>query len=372
MRVTGIRAHALYAELPAPMRSRGDVGYTEFFHTGSEVQRITVVELLTETEHCGVTLLSGDARPWLEAIAQPALENADPRAVRICRRRLIEAARAAPEALQPASRFHVNRLEFALWDLLGKSAGLPLYRLLGGVDPWVDVYAGGGSLCWNPPDQLVEETERLLDRGFLALKIKIGHGPEEDARIVEAIRDRCGPEVAIMVDANRAYDLEGALKLAPVLEDQGIAWFEEPFVYEDPEPWRALRESTTVPISGGEGFHLISQASHALEEEMVDVLQCDAGGFGLDALLSIAAMAEERGVDLTPHSCNSVIGFIVACHLQQAIPNRRLQELETFDNPFVHSIFNERFKLVAGKMRLPEEPGLGFTLNRDLIARHAV
>lgn len=371
MRVTGIRAHALYAELPHPMRSRGDVGYAEYFHTGSEVQRLTAVELLTETEQVGLTLLSGDARPWLEAVAQPALENTDPRAVRHCRRRLVETAREAPEALQQSSRFHINRLEFALWDLLGKSAGLPLYRLLGGVDPWVQVYAGGGSLCWNPLELLLEETDRLLERGFQALKIKIGHGPEEDARIIEAIRERCGHDVAIMVDANRAYDLEGALKLLPVLETQRIGWFEEPLVYDDPAAWRTLRESSGIPIAGGEGFHLIGQAARALEEEMLDVLQCDAGGFGLDALLAVAALAEERGVALTPRSCNSVIGFVVACHLQRALPNRRLQEFETFDSPFVHSVFNEPFDLVGGKLRLPDAPGLGVSLNRELLARYA-
>jgi L-alanine-DL-glutamate epimerase-like enolase superfamily enzyme len=372
MRVTGIRAHALTAQLAEPMRSRGDIGYTEYFHTGSEFQRITAVEILTEGGHTGITLLSGDARPWLEAIALPALTGGDPRAVRSMRRRLVEAARAAPERFQAAARFHINRLESALWDLLAKSANQPLYRLLGGTDPWVDVYAGGGSLCWNPLPELLEETERLLDRGFLALKIKIGHGPVEDAEIIRAIRDQCSHEVRIMVDANRAYDLNGALQLLPILEEQQIGWFEEPLVYHDPADWRTLREASSIPISGGEGFHVISLASKALEEELVDLLQCDAGGFGLDALLATAAMAEEAGVALTPHCCNSVIGFVTACHLHAAIPNREAQVFETFDNPFVHSIFNERFKIVAGKIRLPEEPGLGFSFNRDVIGRHQI
>lgn len=371
MRVTGIRARLLYAELPAPMRSRGNVGYTEFFHTGSEIQRVTTVELLTEGAHTGITVLGGDARAWLEAVALPVLETADPRAVRHCRRALIEHARTLSDELQRPSRFHINRLEFALWDLLARDAGLPLYRLLGGTDPWVDVYAGGGTLCWNPLDELLRETEALLDRGFRALKIKIGHGPEEDAAIIRALRDRCGADVRIMVDANRAYDLEGALRLCAVLEEERIGWFEEPLVYEDPQAWRTLQESTTVPLAGGEGFHLLAQASGALDEELVRILQCDAGGFGLEGLLAIASLAEERGVALTPHSCNSIIGFVVACHLQRALPNREYQEFETFDSPFIHSLFHERFKLVAGKVRLPDEPGLGVSFNHEVISRHA-
>ena len=371
MHVTGIEARALYAELSAPMRSRGNTGFSEFFHTGSEYQRITAVEVVTDTGHRGATLMHGDARPWLQAVAAPALAGTDPRAIRHCRSAL-RAADATAANPTPGARGHINRLEFALWDLLGQSAGLPLFRLLGGTDPGVEVYAGGGSLCWNPLPLLVEEAEELLRRGFLALKIKIGHGPDQDAEIVRTLRSVCGPDVQIMGDANRAYDLPSAVRLCRTLEEQEIRWFEEPLGYENPADWRALRESTTVQISGGEGFSRLSECSDALREGIVNILQCDAGAFGLEALLSIASLAEEAGVALTPHSCNSVIGFVVACHLQRALPNSEIQEFETFDNPFIHSIFNEPLKLEGGRLPLPETPGLGVTLNEETVRRYEV
>jgi len=372
MKITGIRARSLFASLAAPMRSRGDVGYAEFFHTGSEFQRITVVEILTDSEHRGVTLLPGDATEWLEEVAEPTLSGLDAAAIRHGRARIGAAQARASRNPAVAPRSYLNRLEFGLWDLAAKGAGLPLFRLLGGMDPDVRVYAGGGSLCWNPLHSLLSETESLLERGFRALKIKIGHGPEEDAEIVRAIRGVCGPDVRIMVDANRAYDLVGALRLSETLAAEGIDWFEEPFGYDCPEDWRTLRRASPVLLAGGEGFGRIAEASRAVSEEMLDVLQCDAGGFGLEALLATASVAHEGGVSLTPHSCNSVIGFLVGCHLQSALPNSQRQEFETFDNPFVHSIFNEGLSVTGGSVRLTEAPGLGVTLNEELIQRHLV
>ena len=233
------------------------------------------------------------------------------------------------------------------------------------------MYAGGGSLGWNPLPLLLEETQRLLDRGFRALKIKIGHGPREDAEIVREIRGAAGPHVRIMVDANRAYDLAGALELCRVLEEQDISWFEEPFPYEDPGPWLALRERTTVRLAGGEGFARMSQAAEALRLGLVHVLQCDAGAFGLEALLAIASMAHEDGVALTPHSCNSAIGFGVSAHLQRALPNAEVQEFETFDSPFIHGIFEQPWTISSGRVALSEEPGLGLRFNGATLDRYA-
>jgi D-galactarolactone cycloisomerase len=361
MKITALKPRSLHARLAAPMRSRGDVGFTEFFHTGSEVQRITALEIHTDTEHTGVTLLGGDARAWVAAVAAPALVGQDPRAIRRLRAALA----------RDTARVQINRLEFGLWDLLAKRAGIPLWRLLGGTDPHVRVYAGGGSLCWNPLPLLVEETQALVARGFRALKIKIGHGPEEDAEIIRAVRT-AAPDLQIMVDANRAYDLDSALRLCRTLEEQNVYWFEEPLVYDAPEPWRRLRAGTSVKITGGEGFSRLAQVADALREEIVGVLQCDAGGFGLEALLAIASMAAEAGVALTPHSCNSVIGFVVACHMQPALPNPEVQEFETFDSPFIHRLFSEPFRLTEGCVRLSEAPGLGVTLNEETLGRFGV
>jgi L-alanine-DL-glutamate epimerase-like enolase superfamily enzyme len=378
MQITSIDAFSLSAELPGPMRSRGDVGFTEYFHTGSERQRVTAVRIHPDSGHAGITILSRDAREWIERVARKLLIGADPRVIRhhlkALRMESIAQGLGGTEPLEitRAEEVYLNRLEFALWDLAAQAAGIPLFRFLGGSDPRVMVYAGGGSLCWNPLPLLLEEADQLVAGGHVALKIKIGHGPEEDAEIVRAIRARVPPYVRIMVDANRAYDLESALKLAPTLEEAEVGWFEEPFVYDDPEPWRVLRQRARVKIAGGEGFSRVSQAADALREGIVHILQCDAGGFGLHALLATATLAQEYRVSLMPHSCNGVIGFVVACHLQTALPNRQLQEFETFDNPFIHRLFNEPFTVENGCLALPETPGLGFTFNEATLERYRV
>src|SRR5262249_9669090 len=113
-------------------------------------------------------------------------------------------------------------------------------------------------------------------------------------------------------------------------------------------------------------------AARTLDEGMLSILQCDAGGFGLEQLLATSTLAGEEGAALTPHSCNSVIGFVVACHLQLAIPNAEIQEFQTFDSPFIHALFNEPFALQDGCLALPDAPGLGYTLNEETIERYRV
>lgn len=376
MSISSLLVRHVYAELPEPMRSRGNVGYTEFFHTGSERQRISAIEIRAASGHAGVTLLGGAPETvddFLEAVAWPALRDEAPWRMRHLRKKLLTGAAAAGERFERVARSLVNRLEFGLWDLAAKEAGLPLYRLLGGGPArGATVYAGGGSLCWNPLPLLVEETEALLEHGFRALKIKIGHGPDEDAEIIRALRRVAGRDIRILVDANRAYDLPGALRLLPALEAEGIDWFEEPLVYDRPEEWRQVRAASNVKIAGGEGFGRLQQVADAAREGMLDIYQCDAGGFGLEQLLAIASLTEEHGASLTPHSCNSVIGFVVSLHLQLAIPNTEIQEFETFANPFVQEIFNEPITLLDGCVEVPDAPGHGFTLNEEMLGVYRV
>ncbi|MBI3909447.1 MAG: hypothetical protein HY320_00760, partial [Armatimonadetes bacterium] len=275
MAICGLRVRHAYAELPAPMRSRGDVGYTEFFHTGSERQRIAGVEIRTSSGHAGVTLLSGAPETvdaFLEAVAWPVLCGEVPWRIRHLREQLLARPYGPGERFSRAARGLVNRLEFGLWDLAAQEAGLPLYRLLGGgPERRAAVYAGGGSLCWNPLPLLVKETEMLRERGFRALKIKIGRGPEEDAQVCRRLRGVAGPDIRMMVDANRAYDLPGALRLLPVLEDLDFSWFEEPLAYDRPEEWRQLRAASRVKIAGGEGCGRIQPVADAAREEMLDI-----------------------------------------------------------------------------------------------------
>lgn len=366
MRITELRVTRCYAELEQPMRERGSEGFGVHYHTGSEKQWLTAVEVLTDEDTVGITAWPGafDAsREFVDDLAPAVLVGADPRAVRDLRVRLLMAG---------AARGLVNRMEWALWDLLAKCHGAPLFELLGGgPETGAQVYAGGGALCWNPLDDLVEEARQLKAQGFEGLKIKIGHGPEEDAEIVAAIREAVGPDSWIAVDANRAYDLRGALRLCDALAELDVAWFEEPFLYEDGQDYRRLREESAIPVAGGEGFAELSRVAWALENNVLDVLQCDCG-VGLAELLAAAEMAAEHGVLLTPHSCNNAMGRQVAMHLHLTIPNRAPQEFETFNSPFIRELLDPPPELADGRMELGDAPGLGVSLNRHTLQRYAV
>jgi len=367
MRITELRVSRCYAEIEEPMRERGSEGFGVHYHVGSEKQWLTAVEVLTDQDIVGITAWPGafDAsREFVDQLAPAVFVGADPRQVRELRAELLQAG---------ASKGLVNRMEWALWDILAKSHGVPLFELLGGgPGRAAQVYAGGGALCWNPLEDLVQEAQHIRAQGFTALKIKIGHDPEEDAEIVAAIREAVGPEFWIAVDANRAYDLPSALRLCEALADLEVAWFEEPLPYEDGEEYRRLREESGIRVAGGEGFLELSQVAWALENEVLDVLQCDCGGMGLTELLAVAAMAQEQGVTLTPHSCNSAMGRQVAMHVHLAIPNCAPQEFETFDSPFIQELFDPPPELAEGRVELENAPGLGASLDAHTLARYAV
>jgi D-galactarolactone cycloisomerase len=300
-------------------------------------------------------------------------------------------------------RHIANHLEFALWDLWGKEHRLPLYRLLGGApSQGVPTYAGGGALCYNPLPLLVEEAERLKSRGFRGMKVKVGHGPEEDLEIVARIREAIGPGLFLAVDANRAYDLAGARRLAEGLERYGVAWFEEPFPYArldgGPSGWfcdrlddwaieqyRELRQSTLVTVAGGEGFVDYALTSRLLSAGCFGVFQPDTGNLGLAAMLAMMEQASAYGVAVTPHACNNTLGLVVSLHLQATALTLALsqwerarvreapQEYETFDNPFVHSLFQDFPRLLAdGSAAVPNGPGLGVTWNEEVCERYCV
>ena len=387
MKITRMRVRHLYARLREPMRPRGDLGYKECPHTGTEHARLAVVELDTDEGITGLAIMVSRGERTAQCLANtiaPVLVGKDPTAIW---ERVIELR--ACEPFDPKIATHI---ELGLWDIIGKQRGVPLHTLLGGRDdpPPAKVYAGGASMCWNALDLLVEEAQRYTAQGFAGMKIKIGHGPDEDLEIVARVREAIGPGLFIVVDANRAYNLADALRLAKGLEEHGVDWFEEPLPYAMPEgerdPWdctrvddwgieqyRQLRQATTVQIAGGEGFrdhHLIARL---LAAGCFDVYQPDAGYLGVLTMLSLNDMAVSLGVPLTPHACGDTAGFVAGLHLQTITEHAIIQEYETWDNPLVHSIYKGLPRLNRDStVSVPSAPGLGVDLDETTCEKYLV
>jgi L-alanine-DL-glutamate epimerase-like enolase superfamily enzyme len=245
-------------------------------------------------------------------------------------------------------------VDIALWDIIAKAAGQPLWQLLGGGRKSdIPIYNTNAGWLNFSIDQLKDEALRLLDRGYSALKMKVGLADtNEDYRRVRAVRDAIGDATTLMVDANQKWDLLQASFAAKRFEDLRLAWLEEPLHPDDISAHHTLKERTSIPIALGEHVY----TTHAFRDYMVsgavDVIQVDVCRVGgVTPWLEVAAMAHAHGIRVCPH-CGDLMQ--VHQHLVKAIPNSwYLEVIPLWDvGPFEHQI-----RLKDGKCLTPTEPG---------------
>ncbi|HTM78482.1 MAG TPA: mandelate racemase/muconate lactonizing enzyme family protein, partial [Devosia sp.] len=230
-------------------------------------------------------------------------------------------------------QFHYGRcwpLDLALWDLAGKIAGEPVWRLLGGRSDRARLYASSGVL--RDQGSMAEVAERFVDEGFPAMKVRFTSsaggrtGWREDVKALEAIRARVGDRLDLMVDCNQGWRmpwdtsapwlLKDAVAVARELERLGVYWMEEPLHRADRAGMAALRQMTDLRIAGGEMTRELHEFRDLIEGRCLDVVQPDAALVGgITGLRRIALMAREAGVAFTPHTWNNGIGILANAHL---------------------------------------------------------
>ena len=282
--------------------------------------------------------------------------------------------------------FHYGRcwpLDLALWDLVGKSLGQPVWRLLGGSSDRVPCYASTGSL--REPGALAEQALRLRERGFPAMKIRF-HEPDWRREIakVEAIRAAVGDTLELMVDANQSWrmpwdaspswTLKDALDCARALEPLGVHWLEEPLHRGDIEGMRRLRELTPVRIAGGEMAREMHDLWRFVATGCLDILQPDAALVGgITLLAEFARAARAHGVRFTPHTWGNGIGLLANAHLVAGLGDTPWLEFP-YDPP-AWTPARRDFMLAApvevdaaGCIVLGDAPGLGIVLDEDRLA----
>ena len=170
----------------------------------------------------------------------------------------------------------LSAIDIALWDIKGKHLGLPIHTLLGGQKhAKILPYATGlyFTRTVNLTSKLIDEALTYAKQGFRAIKMKVGLGVEQDLEHVQAIRKAIGPDIKLMIDSNHAFSYKEALDLARKLEDQNIAFFEEPVSPEYYEQYAQLRQQTSIPIAGGECEYLRFGFRRLLEQKSVDIIQ---------------------------------------------------------------------------------------------------
>jgi L-alanine-DL-glutamate epimerase-like enolase superfamily enzyme len=272
----------------------------------------------------------------------------------------------------------ISGIDIALWDLLGKAAGQPVGRLLGGR--YRDRVRPYASLLMQEPALLAGRLAELKQQGFRAFKI--GWGPfgrcsnALDEAMVRAARDAIGPESLLMVDAggSDAFWKQGfkwALRTSRMLAALDVAWFEEPLRPDALHDYVLLRRRSPVPIAGGEVFTRRQSFQPWLEAGAFDVVQPDVTKVGgISEERRIGWMAQEHGVRFIPHGWNTAVGLAADLQLASAFAHTDLVEYLA-GSPYVDEIAAGGWRLDAeGMLPISEKPGLGLELDRDAVARY--
>ncbi|MBR1242102.1 mandelate racemase/muconate lactonizing enzyme family protein [Bradyrhizobium sp. AUGA SZCCT0240] len=279
----------------------------------------------------------------------------------------------------------LSGIDIALWDIKGKHFGVPAHQLLGGrVRSEVQAYATGlyRRKSGDPQRYLAEEAAGYVAEGFKAVKLKVGFGVEEDAAVTRAVREAIGPGIALMVDANHAYDATAAIRLGRMIEPHDIGWFEEPVPPEDLAAYREVRSALSIPIAGGECEFTRFGFRDVLVSRAMDIIQpdtCAAGG--LSECKKIADMAEAFGIRYNPHVWGTGIAIAASLQLLAVLPTHTpsslapLQPMLEFDrteHPIRQAILKRPIEHERGIVRVPDGPGLGVEVDREALARFAV
>lgn len=267
----------------------------------------------------------------------------------------------------------MSALDIALWDIIAKAAGRPLYQLLGGYRDQVPAYASGGYYREGKGlDGLAAEMERYVAMGFTAVKMKIGRlDPREDAERVRVARETVGPGVRLAVDANNAWpDAASAIRAARLLEKYDIWWLEEPVMPDNIPASAEVAAALDVPVATGEIEATRWGFRELLERRAADILQPDATvAGGVTEWMKIAHMAAGWDVPVAPHWMANL-----HVHLLAAVPNGLTVEVFVLEEDVLNfeRIVQEPLQPVKGMIRVPQRPGHGVELDDQAVARYRI
>lgn len=269
----------------------------------------------------------------------------------------------------------MSGIDMALWDVRGKATGWPLYRLLGGASRPIPAYAGGVSLGYQEPSQLVEEVRTLVETGYKAVKLRIGDTPRRDLERVAAVRKALGDDLAVLVDANTGYSLADARQVMPELEAQGVGWLEEPFPAHDHRSYAVAATFSHVPLAAGENHYTRFEFSRLIEDGHIRILQPDLSKTGGPTeALRIAAMASAWKLPINPHTSMTGLNMAATIHFLAAIDNGGYFEGDaSHNNLFRDQLVSTPYTLDAtGCVRPLEQPGIGLEVDEEFLHKHPV
>ena len=274
----------------------------------------------------------------------------------------------------------ISAVDIALWDLLGKSAKQPVYRLLGGrTKERIPVYAS--RLYSTPLDELAEEAGKYRDAGYRAMKLRFGWGPADGAagmqrnvELVSTVRETVGDEIDIMADAYMGWSLDYAKRMLPLLEPFNLRWLEEPVIPDDIQGYAELKSYGLIPIAGGEHEFTVYGFREMLEARALDYIQFDTNRVGgITQARKISALAEAHGVPVIPHAGQMHNYHIVMANLNSPMAEYfPIVDVEVGNELFWYLCKGEP-QASDGFVDLREDlPGLGLTIDEDALREFEV
>lgn len=273
--------------------------------------------------------------------------------------------------------------EIALWDIIGKATGQPIYRLLGGGTGRILAYASTGEL--HPAEQRAEEVLKLKEMGFRAVKLRLkAMEIKEDIALVETVRHAVGDEMEIMVDANQGWpihgfgpyphwDLKRAMNEARAFEELKVRWLEEPLYKHDYEGYAQLRAATSVPLAGGEFNTDLHEFRDLITKHCLDIIQPDVTlSTGILNGKKVAGMAEAYNLEFSAHTWTNGLGLAANLQLMASVPNCYYCEFPYEPPGWIPEardfMLTEPFHIDnEGYISVPYKPGLGVELDMEKI-----
>ena len=266
----------------------------------------------------------------------------------------------------------LSGVDIALWDLKGKLLGQPVYRLLGGAHRRIRAYVGGLTLGFQPPDALAAEVGRFVDRGYTAVKLRVGDTPRRDAERVARVRREFGDELDIAVDAQTRYTAADLAEVIACCEEHRVYWLEEPFPPDAAGAYRDLRERIRVPVAAGENHYTRHGFRELFEARAIDVVQADctkAGG--ISEVKKIMDMAAAWHLRAAPHTSHSMLSAAANVHLLCALGNALVYEADEAPvNPFRTHLARNPLEVEDGHIEPHDAPGLGLDVDESMLAAY--
>ncbi|MFW5789573.1 MAG: mandelate racemase/muconate lactonizing enzyme family protein [Spirochaetota bacterium] len=327
---------------------------------GAARAEITTDEGITGMAPCGARV-----KNYVEGTIAPKLIGQDPLRIEHLWNTMYMGGTRKPVAAG-ADIVAMSVVDNALWDLKGKALNTPVWKLAGGAQDSVWVYAAGGYYEEGKGiAELCKEMESYVAEGFGAVKMKVGWpgaGLPHDAERVRAVRKAIGDEVELMVDANNAWDANNAIRFGRMIEDARAYWFEEPVHADDFEGAAKVADALDVPVASGENTFTRFGFRDLIERGATEVVQADPNTCGgISEWLKIAAQASAGHLPMAPHG-KAEIG----CSCVAAVGNGLITE--HYPTAF-RSELTEPLTFRNGRIEMPDEPGLGIVWREDEIAR---